>query len=351
MTAADGKKREIQSANIEGLLRLIQSIPSPKAEPFKRWLAQVGYERLQEIENPELAARRMREIYRQKGYSEAWIEKRMRGIAVRDELTDEWKKRGVKEHREYAILTAEISKATFGMTPSQYREHKALTRPTDNLRDHMTDLELIFTMLGEASTTEIARNTDARGFPKNKQAARAGGTVAGNARKELERKSGQRVSTRGTSRKYPKAVGVCGRKARKRLERSRDQSRAHRSRAEGGGLGCGRRQPHPARVSHHTGPHRRSRAARQTAHGGLRAGISQHQTRRPRSQGRGRGTDRRRWTSQELRWEANRPLHLFQQRQRRLRNRHGYGARRGSATLPDAGRIVEHDLRQGECLA
>ena len=175
MTAADGKKRKIQSANIEGLLRLIQSIPSPKAEPFKRWLAKVGYERLQEIENPELAAQRMREIYRQKGYSEAWIEKRMRGIAVRDELTDEWKKRGVKEQTEYAILTAEISKATFGMTPKEYRDHKALTQPGDNLRDHMTDLELIFTMLGEASTTEIARSTDARGFPKNKQAAREGG--------------------------------------------------------------------------------------------------------------------------------------------------------------------------------
>jgi len=129
------------------LLRLIQSIPSPKAEPFKRWLAQVGYERLQEIENPEIAARRMKEIYRQKGYSEGWIEKRMRGIAVRDELTDEWKKRGVKEDREYAILTAEISKATFGMTPSEYRQHKSLGKSGENLRDHMTDLELIFTML------------------------------------------------------------------------------------------------------------------------------------------------------------------------------------------------------------
>lgn len=130
--------------NAEGLLRLIQSVPSPKAEPFKRWLARVGYERLQEIENPELASQRMREIYRQKGYSEAWIEKRMRGIAVRDELTDEWKKREVKQQAEYAILTAEISKATFGMTPAQYRDFKALTHPGDNLRDHMTDLELIF---------------------------------------------------------------------------------------------------------------------------------------------------------------------------------------------------------------
>ncbi len=196
MTAADGKQRKIQAANIEGLLRLIQSIPSPKAEPFKRWLASVGYERLQEIENPELATKRMKEIYRQKGYSDAWIEKRMRGIAVRDELTDEWKKRGVRERIEYAILTAEISKATFGMTPQEYRDHKELTHSGDNLRDHMTDLELIFTMLGEASTTEIARNTDAQGLPRNKQAAKQGGTVAGNARKELEKKSGRRVSTK-----------------------------------------------------------------------------------------------------------------------------------------------------------
>ncbi len=205
MTAADGKRRKVQSANIEGLLRLIQSIPSPKAEPFKRWLAKVGYERLQEIENPELGSQRMKEIYRQKGYSDAWIEKRMRGIAVRDELTDEWKKRGVKEQTQYAILTAEISKATFGMTPTEYRDHKALTHPGDNLRDHMTDLELIFTMLGEASTTEIARNTDAQGFPRNRQAARAGGKVAGNARKELESKSGRKVSTRVNFRQIPES--------------------------------------------------------------------------------------------------------------------------------------------------
>jgi len=205
MTAADGKKRKIQSANIEGLLRLIQSVPSPKAEPFKRWLAKVGYERLQEIENPELASQRTREIYRLKGYSQAWIEKRMRGIAVRDELTEEWKKRGVKEQTEYAILTAEISKAAFGMTPTEYRDHKALTHPGDNLRDHMTDLELIFTMLGEASTTEIARNTDARGFPQNKQVARQGGKVAGNARKELERKSGRKVTTRENFKETPES--------------------------------------------------------------------------------------------------------------------------------------------------
>ncbi|NOU36978.1 MAG: Bro-N domain-containing protein [Kiritimatiellaceae bacterium] len=205
MTAADGKKRKIQSANIEGILRLIQSVPSPKAEPFKRWLAKVGYERLQEIENPEIAAQRVKEIYRQKGYSEDWIEKRMRGIAVRDELTDEWKRRGVKEQLEYAILTAEISKATFGMTPTEYRDFKALNHTGDNLRDHMTDLELIFTMLGEASTTEIARNTEAQGLPENRKAARAGGKVAGNARKELEKKSRRKVSIRTNYKELPES--------------------------------------------------------------------------------------------------------------------------------------------------
>lgn len=195
MIAADGKKRKIQAANVEGLLRIIQSIPSPKAEPFKRWLAKVGYERLEEIENPELAQHRMREIYKAKGYSDEWIEKRVRGIAVRDELTNEWKKRGVKEGKEYSILTAEISKATFGLVPSDYKKLKGLTKQQENLRDHMTDLELIFTMLGEASTTEIARTKEAQGFPQNKKAAKEGGTVAGNARKELEKKSGRKVIT------------------------------------------------------------------------------------------------------------------------------------------------------------
>ncbi len=196
MTAPDGKLRETDCASTEGILRIIQSIPSPKAEPFKRWLAQVGSERLDEIENPELAAKRMREIYKAKGYSDEWIEKRVRGIAVRDELANEWKKRGVKEQAEYSILTAEISKATFGMTPSEYKNFKELEKPTDNLRDHMTDLELIFTMLGEASTTEIAKNKDAHGFVQNKKAAKEGGEIAGNARKELEIKSGKRVATK-----------------------------------------------------------------------------------------------------------------------------------------------------------
>src|ERR1035437_523482 len=186
--------RETDCADTEGIFRVIQSIPSPKAEPFKRWLAKVGYERVQEIENPELATKRTRALYLAKGYSEAWIEKRMGSIAIRDELTDEWKKRGVKEQRDYAILTAEISKAAFGLTPAEYAAHKSLKR--QNLRDHMTDLELIFSMLDEAATTEIARNRDAQDFPQNKTAARNGGHVAGNARRELEKQSGRKVVTR-----------------------------------------------------------------------------------------------------------------------------------------------------------
>jgi len=195
MEAADGKMRMTDVADTQQLFRLIQAIPSPKAEPFKLWLAKVGQERLNEIENPELAAQRMREIYKAKGYSDEWIEKRMRGIAVRDELTSEWKKRGVKEGKEYSILTAEISRATFGLAPSEYKNLKGLTKSSENLRDHMTDLELIFSMLGEASTTEIARNKNALGFNKNLNAAKEGGTVAGNARRELEHKSGKKVVT------------------------------------------------------------------------------------------------------------------------------------------------------------
>ncbi|MFA6303150.1 MAG: Bro-N domain-containing protein [Legionella sp.] len=193
LQAPDGKMRETDCANTEGLFRIIQSIPSPKAEPFKRWLAKVGYERVQEIEDPELASHRAREIYKAKGYDDAWIEKRMRGIQIRSELTDEWKNRDVGSNKEYAILTAEISKATFGMTPSEYKQLKSLGR--QNLRDHMTDLELIFSMLGEASTTEIARNKDAQGFEENRHAAIAGGEVAGNALKDLEKKSGKKVTT------------------------------------------------------------------------------------------------------------------------------------------------------------
>lgn len=206
LEAPDGKLRETDCSHAEGLLRIIQSIPSPKAEPFRRWLARVGYERLEEIENPELAVKRMRELYKAKGYSDEWIEKRVRGIAIRDELTNEWQKRGVREQREYSILTAEISRATFGMTPSEYKEFKALDKQRDNLRDHMTDLELIFTMLGEASTTEIARNRDAQGYDENLDASVEGGTVAGNARRDLEQKSGRRVSTRVNYKELPERV-------------------------------------------------------------------------------------------------------------------------------------------------
>ena len=191
MIAADGKKRKVQAANTQGLLRIIQSIPSPKAEPFKLWLAQVGSERLEEIDNPELATQRTRDLYKAKGYPEDWIEKRMRSIAIREELTDEWKNRGIKEKIEFSILTAEISKATFGMTPSEYKEYKDLKN--QNLRDHMSDLELIFSMLGEASTKEIAVNTNTQGFQENKKAAKAGGKIAGDARKQLELKSGKSV--------------------------------------------------------------------------------------------------------------------------------------------------------------
>jgi len=188
-----GGTQRMNCANTEGIFRIIQSIPSPKAEPFKRWLAKVGYERVQEIEDPELATQRTRALYKAKGYSDAWIEKRMRGIAVREELTEEWQQRNVGGEKEYAILTAEISKATFGLTPSEYKDHKGLTR--ENLRDNMTDLELIFSMLGEASTTEIARTQDAQGFAENKQAAKAGGKIAGDARKNLEIESGRKVVT------------------------------------------------------------------------------------------------------------------------------------------------------------
>ena len=194
LESADGKKYLTEIVNTENAFRIIQSIPSPKAEPFKRWLAKVGYERVKEIEDPETATERVKEIYRAKGYSENWIEKRMRGIAVRAELTDEWKKRGVKEDTEYSILTAEISKATFGLTPAEYKKLKKIER--ENLRDHMTDLELIFSMLGEAATTEIAKNKDVKGFEENRTAARKGGNIAGNARKKLEKESGRKVVTK-----------------------------------------------------------------------------------------------------------------------------------------------------------
>jgi len=195
LEAPDGKKRETDCANTETLFRIVQSIPSPKAEPFKRWLAKVGYERVQEIENPELATKRTRMLYKLKGYSENWIEKRMRGIAIREELTDEWQKRGMKQQREYEILTAEISKASFGVTPSEYKKLKGLKR--ENLRDHMDDLELIFTMLGERVTTEISQTEKPDTFPKNKMVAKRGGGVAGHARKETEKEIGRSVISKG----------------------------------------------------------------------------------------------------------------------------------------------------------
>lgn len=191
MQAPDGKMRDTDCANTETIFRVIQTIPSPKAEPFKRWLAKVGYERIQEIENPELATKRTKMLYKVKGYSDAWIEKRMRGIAVREELTDEWQKRGVREQREYEILTAEISKATFGITPIEYKKIKMLKR--ENLRDHMTDLELIFTMLGERVTTEISQKEKPDTFVKNKKVAERGGNVAGSARKETEKEIGRSI--------------------------------------------------------------------------------------------------------------------------------------------------------------
>jgi DNA-damage-inducible protein D len=191
LPASDGKTYKTDVVNTESAFRVIQSIPSQKAEPFKRWLAKVGYERIQEIEDPELASKRSRAIYKAKGYSDDWIEKRMRSIAIREELTDEWKGRGVKEQKGYAILTAEISKAAFGLTPSEYKRLKGLKR--ENLRDHMNDLELIFSMLGEAATTEITRKRDAQGFYENKRSAVDGGSIAGSARRQLERKSGKPV--------------------------------------------------------------------------------------------------------------------------------------------------------------
>ena len=191
IVAPDGKMRETNCANTEGIFRIVQSIPSPKAEPFKRWLAKVGYERIQEIENPELATKRTRLLYKLKGYPEEWIEKRMRGIAIREELTDEWQKRGAQEQKDYEILTAEISKATFGVTPSEYKNLKGLKR--ENLRDHMDDFELIFTMLGERVTTEIHRTEDSQGVPKLKNDAQSGGKIAGNARKEVEERLGRPV--------------------------------------------------------------------------------------------------------------------------------------------------------------
>jgi len=199
LEALDGKYYNTDCANTESMFRIIQSIPSPKAEPFKAWLAQVGYERIQEIENPELAAERARQYYRDLGYDENWIETRLQAIAVRGQLTDEWKTRGVQEGKEYAILTAEISRATFGLTPTEYMQHKGLKR--ENLRDHMTNLELIFTMLGEEQTKQEAIGSDAQGFSENKDAAVKGGRAAGKALNAFEGETGKKVVTSGNFKK------------------------------------------------------------------------------------------------------------------------------------------------------
>jgi DNA-damage-inducible protein D len=191
MMSPDGKNYKTDAANTRTILRLIMSIPSPKAEPFKQWLSQVGQERLEEIENPELGIERVKELYKAKGYSNEWISTRLKSIDIRKELTDEWKGRGVKEGQEYSILTAEIAKATFGLTPSEHKDLKGLDR--QNLRDHMTNLELIFTMLGEESTRQIAVEEDALGFEENLDVAFKGGKAAGVARKQYEKNRNVKV--------------------------------------------------------------------------------------------------------------------------------------------------------------
>ncbi|MFH1649347.1 MAG: Bro-N domain-containing protein [Candidatus Woesearchaeota archaeon] len=191
LISSDGKYYTTDCANTKSMFRIVQSIPSPKAEPFKQWLAQVGYERVEEIQNPELAQARMKELYKAKGYSDEWIEKRVRGIAVRQELTGEWKTRGVEAGKEYAILTNEISKATFGKTVEDYRKFKGLGK--ENVRDHMNDLEIIFTMLGESVTTAVTKTRDSKGFVECKDSAKEGGEVAGNARKDAEKRIGKSI--------------------------------------------------------------------------------------------------------------------------------------------------------------
>ena len=210
LPSADGKNYNTDCANTESMFRIIQSIPSKKAEPFKRWLAKVGYERVQEIEDPELAQKRMKEIYEQKGYSDEWIEKRVRGIAIRDELTDEWDKRGVNSRQEYSILTAEISRATFGLTPSEYKHFKKLKN--ENLRDHMDDIELILTMLGEATTTRFTRDRDSQKFPELRNDANDGGDVAGATRKDIEEKLGSSVVSSDNYLEVPEKTKRIGNK-------------------------------------------------------------------------------------------------------------------------------------------
>ena len=191
LLASDGKKRETDCADTEGVFRIIQSIPSKKAEPFKRWLAKVGKERIDEIENPELGMLRTKELYEKKGYPKEWIEKRLRGVAVRQKLTDEWDNRGAQTDLEYALLTNEIMQGAFNLKVNEYKEHKGLEQ--QNLRDHMTDLELIITMLGEAATTKFTQDRDSLGFPRLRRDAKDGGGVAGRTRKDIERRTGTKI--------------------------------------------------------------------------------------------------------------------------------------------------------------
>ncbi len=205
MIAADGKRRQVQAADMKGIFRIIQSIPSPKAEPFKLWLAQVGKERLDEIADPEIAINRAYDTYRKKGYSEEWINQRMRTIEMRKELTDEWRRSGVKEGTEYAILTNEISKAWSGMTTREYKDFKGLKK--ENLRDNMSNLELVLNMLAEVSTTEISRGTNPQGFEESKKVARQGGAIAKAAKEEIEERSGKPAITNGTAKSIRKLDG------------------------------------------------------------------------------------------------------------------------------------------------
>lgn len=191
--SSDGRKRPTDCVNTEGVLRIVMSVPSPKAEPLKLWLAQVGKERIEETENPELSFERAREIYKAKGYPDDWIGYREKSIMIRNELTDEWKKRGIKESMEYSILTAEISKATFGLTPTEHKELKGLTKPSHNLRDHMTNLELIFSILGEEITRKVAIRDDSQGFNENRESAITGGRIAAKSLVNTEKELGEKV--------------------------------------------------------------------------------------------------------------------------------------------------------------
>ncbi len=200
MTASDGKIRKIQAADTEGLFRIIQSIPSPKADPFKRWLAKVGAERIDEIDNPELSIDRAMETYLKKGYSKEWINQRLKSIEVRKELTDEWDTRGVKKGLEYAILTDEITKGWSGFSVKDYKKLKDLKK--ENLRDNMSNLELVLNMLAEATTTEISKEKKPKTFAQNKIIAQQGGSIAGNTRKEIEEKTGKKVITKLSAKRH-----------------------------------------------------------------------------------------------------------------------------------------------------